>query len=212
MRLAVIVPAGQGGSAASAWNRTYLTSVVFVKVGDSCDFSEVDAVVATTALPASTPTARALAAFADDGGAVLGLGLGFAALCELGLLPGNVKSVISTGATSGHFRTEGQVTPFTAGIPASRVHELRLDIGYAYHHEAPIDLEKGGQVVFRYCDAWAGVSSKDNPLGSVAGIAGLSNKVGNVVGVAVDMQFDSPIAPGGLVDQLLSSASLWSSL
>lgn len=212
MRLAVIVPAGQGGSTVGAWNRAYVTNVVFVMVGDSCDFSQIDTVVATVALPAFTPTARALAAFADEGGAVLGLGLGFSALCELGLLPGQVKSVSSAGAPSGHFRTEGQVTPFTAGIPASRVHPLRLDVGYAFCHESPIDLERRGQVVFRYCDAWAGVSSSDNLLGSAAGIAGLSNEMGNVVGVAVDMQFDSPIATGGLVDQLLSSASLWSSL
>lgn len=203
------MPAGQGGQRGGSWTSAAVTSIAFVTEDGACDFSETDVVLTTIALLPNTEMAQALVAFANDGGLVLGLGIGLGALCDLGLLPGRVQSVITAGAPSGYFRTEGQLTPFTTAIPAGRVHSLRLDVGYMFCHEAPINLERGRQVVFRYCDAWAGVSPKDNFLGSAAGIAGLSNSSGNVVGVAVDMNFDSLIAPGGLVDQLLSSASLW---
>ena len=209
MRLGVIVPAGQGGQATGSWSSAAVTSVSFVTEEGACDFSEVDVVVATIAMLPNDLVAQSLVAFANDGGAVLGLGLGFGALCDLELLPGRLQPVRSAGAPTGYFRTEGHLTPFTAAIPAGRVHSLRLDVGYVFVHESPVDFQGGGQVVFRFCDAWAGVSSKDNVFGSAAGIAGLSNSIGNVVGVAVDMNFNSLIAPGGLVDQLLRSASLW---
>jgi hypothetical protein len=102
----------------------------------------------------------AVLAFARGGGAVLGLGAGFQALCVLGLLPGRVTaSSDDEGETArAHVRVEGRATPFTSAIPAGRVMSLggSPGVGLRYEIGEPADLEVRGQVIFRYCDAAGG--------------------------------------------------------
>jgi len=45
------------------------------------------------------------------------------------------------------------------------------------------ELERKGQVVFRYCSADGQVTAESNPNGSLRNIAGISNAGGNVVGL-----------------------------
>lgn len=208
MRLAVIVPAGQGGGVPNSWRPAAATGVSFVHNMAGVPLPEADAVVLTCALDTDAAIASAVRSFAANGGPVLGLGVGFGGLCTLGLLPGRVDTRACSAGTVGYLRTEGRLTPFSAAIPAGRVLQVACETGYAYCHPAPIDLDRAGQIIFRYCDAWAGVSDKDNLFGASAAIAGLSNAGGNVVGVAASLLFASPPAQDP-VDQLFVSASFW---
>jgi phosphoribosylformylglycinamidine synthase subunit PurQ / glutaminase len=127
-----------------------------------------------------------IAAFALTGGAVLGLGAGFQALCAASLLPGRLSPLAEpAGARTAVLRVEGQPTPFTGAIAAGRL--LRLGdarVEWRYDHDAPGALERAGQVVFRYVDAEGGVTGAADPSGSVRNIAGVCDPQGRVVGLA----------------------------
>ena len=145
-----------------------------------------------------SPAMGAVAAFARDGGPVLGICNGFQVLCEAGLLPGallpnagrrfvcrELDVVVGSARTAWTGATEpGQV--------------LRLPVKHGegrYHHPDPDRLAADGQVVFRY-------ALGQNPNGSVGDIAGVANPAGNVVGLmphpehAVDPLLRAPL--GGL--------------
>ena len=56
--------------------------------------------------------------------------------------------------------------------------------GRYYADEKTLDeLEKNGQVIFRYCNEEGEVIPEANPNGSIRNIAGISNKTGNVFGM-----------------------------
>jgi hypothetical protein len=76
-----------------------------------------------------------------------------------------------------------------------------------YACESPIDLDAGGQVVFRHCDPWGGLADKHNPFNATGAIAGICNREGRVVGVTCPLDFDAPPSP--LLVQMFASAALW---
>jgi phosphoribosylformylglycinamidine synthase len=134
---------------------------------------------------------RAVAAFAAAGAPVLGIGGGFRALCDAGLLPGTFAggagaAVVET-AGAVHLRVEGRPTPFTSAIPAGRVMRLHATAWSAGQYTAAdaAELERRGQIVFRYCDAAGGATDAANPTRSVRSIAGVCNAAGNVVAVVI---------------------------
>jgi phosphoribosylformylglycinamidine synthase I len=126
-----------------------------------------------------SPVMGAVAAFARDGGPVLGICNGFQVLCEAGLLPGallrnaNLRFVcreVDVTVVSNHTAWSGACTPGET---------LRLPVKHGdgrYYHPDPASLEAAGQVVFRYAPG-------HNPNGSVGDIAGVANATGNVVGL-----------------------------
>lgn len=135
-----------------------------------------------------SPIVRSIREFADRGGPVLGICNGFQILTEMGLLPGALTR-------NAHLRFEcrdvrvrvdslGPFTDFGTGAV------LRLPIAHAdgrYHTtgEGLAELERNGQVAFRYCavDGAAPNGSDDNPNGSVGDIAGIYNRRKNVLGM-----------------------------
>jgi len=149
-----------------------------------------DAVIVAGAADAGAM--RALAAFAAAGAPVLGIGGGFRALCEAGLLPGTFvggdgdPAVEIAGAA--HLRVEGRPTPFTSAIPAGRVMRVGPAAFRAGQYTAPDagELERRCQIVFRYCDAAGGATDAANPTRSVRSIAGVCNAEGNVVAVVIE--------------------------
>jgi phosphoribosylformylglycinamidine synthase len=138
-----------------------------------------------------SPVMRAVAAFASDGGLVLGICNGFQVLAEAGLVPGallrnrSLRFVCREVA----IRPERLDSPFTSALEAPR--PLRMPVAHGegcyYADEATLDaLERDGRVLFRYVGAdgaTAGPDDPANPNGSLRGIAGVANAAGNVAGL-----------------------------
>jgi phosphoribosylformylglycinamidine synthase len=142
----------------------------------------------TGAMARFSPVMRAVGAFADHGGPVLGICNGFQVLLEAGLLPGAMlrNRGLKFLCEQVHIRVEQTDTPFTAACRPGQV--LRLPIAHGEgNYFAPPEvveaLERRRQVIFRYTSAEGAVTRPDNPNGSVAAIAGLCNETRNVVGL-----------------------------
>ncbi len=139
-----------------------------------------------------SPVMRSVAAFAADGGLVLGICNGFQVLAEAGLVPGallrnrGLRFVCRQVAIV----PERLDSPFTSLVGERR--PLRMPVAHGegryYADDATLDaIERDGQVLFRYA-APDGTSSRDpadpaNPNGSLRGIAGVANAAGNVAGL-----------------------------
>ncbi|MBO8141646.1 MAG: phosphoribosylformylglycinamidine synthase subunit PurQ [Firmicutes bacterium] len=134
------------------------------------------------------PVMEAVAAFAGEGGPVLGICNGFQILCEVGLLPGVLRPNAAQRFVCRpvHLRVENAGTPFTGRFRPGQV--IRLPIAHGQgNYFAPVEvleeLEREGRIVFRYCDERGNVTSGANPNGSVRSIAGICNRRGNVLGL-----------------------------
>jgi len=85
-----------------------------------------------------------------------------------------------------HLKVENTGTAFTRLYEPGDV--VRMPIGhmegnYTAPPETLTELEYGGRIVFRYCDAEGRITDAANPNGATAAIAGISNREGNVVGL-----------------------------
>ncbi len=109
-------------------------------------------------------------------------------LLELGLLPGamlrnkNLKFLCEPV----HLRVENAATRFSNRARRGQV--LKIPIAhFDGNYFAPPDeireLEKNGQVIFRYVDERGRATAASNVNGSAASIAGLINRGGNVLGM-----------------------------
>ena len=138
-----------------------------------------------------SPVMRAVAAFAADGGLVLGICNGFQVLAEAGLVPGALLRNASLRFVGREvaIAAERLDTPFTHALDTRR--PLRMPVAHGegryYADEATLDaLEREGQVLFRYVDADGVAPGPDdpaNPNGSLRAIAGVMNAAGNVAGL-----------------------------
>ena len=139
-----------------------------------------------------SPVMRAVSAFAADGGLVLGICNGFQVLAEAGLVPGALLRNRSLRFAGRWISIAAQRadTPFTRGTAVGE--PLRMPVAHGegcyYADEATLDdLERTGQVLFRYVDGDARVptdpADSANPNGSLRAIAGVMNRQGNVAGL-----------------------------
>jgi phosphoribosylformylglycinamidine synthase len=142
----------------------------------------------TGAIARFSPIMAAVAAFARDGGPVLGICNGCQILCEAGLLPGAMLRNRDLKFHCEHVRVrvEQSDTPFTCR--ATRGQVLRIPIAHGegnYYAEPAVvnELEASRRVIFRYCNANGEVTDEANPNGAVNGIAGICNAGRNVVGL-----------------------------
>ncbi|MCC6355802.1 MAG: phosphoribosylformylglycinamidine synthase subunit PurQ [Verrucomicrobiae bacterium] len=128
-----------------------------------------------------SPVMKAVGEFASRGGFVMGICNGFQILCEAGLLPGclirnrELRFVCREVA----LRVENAGLPFTGRMKPGQVLRMPVAHGegnYFADAETLARMERGGQVVFRYCDG-------TNPNGSLGDIAGVCNERGNVMGL-----------------------------
>ena len=132
-----------------------------------------------------SPVMKAVAAYANDGGKVLGICNGFQILTEAGLLPGALKRNNNLHFISKHQNLcvinndnaflnkceEGEVL----NIPIAHA-----DGNYYIDEDGFKQLEANGQILLRYSD------EKGNPVvvnGSVTSIAGVCNENKNVFGL-----------------------------
>ena len=139
-----------------------------------------------------SPVMRSVAAFAADGGMVLGICNGFQILAEAGLVPGALlrnRGMRFTGRDV-HIAVEQADSPFTSLAGPRR--PLRMPIAHGegcyFAEPAMLDqLEANNQILFRYVRADGTVAGESddpaNPNGSMRAIAGVRNAAGNVAGL-----------------------------
>jgi len=135
-----------------------------------------------------SPVMRAVEAFAQDGGAVIGICNGFQILCEAGLLPGALmrNDHLQFRCQWTNLRVENAQTAFTSQCARGDILAIPISHGEGsyYADDATLnDLEANRQIVFRYCDADGEATPESNPNGSRRGIAGVTNRAGNVLGM-----------------------------
>ena len=128
-----------------------------------------------------SPAMEAVAAFAAEGGPVLGICNGFQVLCEAGLLPGALLLNENLRFTCRQVElvAAGAESAFTREIDAGDTLSIPVKHGEGrfWAPEEMLDrLEQNGQVAFRYAPG-------ENPNGSVREIAGVVNEAGNVLGL-----------------------------
>ncbi|MGZ5554176.1 MAG: phosphoribosylformylglycinamidine synthase subunit PurQ [Candidatus Aminicenantales bacterium] len=135
-----------------------------------------------------SPLMQEVRTFARGGGHVLGICNGFQVLLELGLLPGAMlrNKDLKFLCQHVHIRVEDAKTDFTRAARKGQV--LRIPIAhFDGNYYAPArtlrDIERNGQVVFRYCEADGTVTAEANVNGSMGNIAGIRNTEGNVLGL-----------------------------
>lgn len=124
---------------------------------------------------------------ADEGGYVLGICNGFQILTESGLLPGallhnNNQRFICKNV---YLKPDNYASPITADLK-DRTYKIPIAHGEGryYADEKTLDeLEKNGQVLFRYAHADGTIAETSNPNGSERNIAGVCNARKNVFGM-----------------------------
>ena len=126
--------------------------------------------------------------FAEQGGLVLGICNGFQILCECGLLPGVMLPNASVRFVCKwvYLRTDNVELPFTSAAKLGQLLCLPVAHGEGnYFADASelVELERNGQVVFRYTTSAGKVTPEANPNGSANNIAGIVNREGNVLGM-----------------------------
>ena len=128
-----------------------------------------------------SPVMEAVAAFAADGGPVLGICNGFQVLCEAGVLPGALLPNTSLRFVCRQVDVvvENADTPFTRACARGDLLSIPGKHTTGRYH-APADdldrMEANGQVVLRYAPG-------ENPNGAEHDIAGVVNEAGNVMGL-----------------------------
>jgi phosphoribosylformylglycinamidine synthase len=142
----------------------------------------------TGAIARFSPIMRAVRAFADSGGPVLGVCNGFQILLEAGLIPGAMlrNRSVKFQCQQVHLRVEQIDTPFTCASRKGQVLQMPIAHGEGNYFAAPdviARLEANRQIVFRYTNAAGDVTDEANPNGSAAAIGGLCSEARNVVGL-----------------------------
>jgi len=132
-----------------------------------------------------SPIVKALTAYANEGGKVLGICNGFQILTEAGLLPGALKRNLNLHFISKyhHLKVADNNNTFLQKLSTNDV--VNIPIAHAdgnyYTDETTLkSLYDNGQVLLHYCDEKGNIS---NPNGSVDAIAGICNKDKNVFGL-----------------------------
>jgi phosphoribosylformylglycinamidine synthase I len=138
-----------------------------------------------------SPVMRAVTAFADAGGLVLGICNGFQVLAEAHLVPGALLRNASLRFAGQEVRIAAQRvdTRFTHALEVGR--PLRMPVAHGegcYFADDPtLDaIEAADGVLFRYVDAAGAVAGPEdpaNPNGSLRAIAGILNRERNVMGM-----------------------------
>lgn len=135
-----------------------------------------------------SPLMAEVARFAEEGKPVLGICNGFQILTEAGLLPGVLRrnAGLRFLCRPVRVRVENAGTAWTRGLVAGTVLRLPIAHGEGNYYADPeelAELERRGQVVFRYVDQNGAATEEANPNGSANNIAGICNQTGNVVGL-----------------------------
>ncbi|WP_457592232.1 phosphoribosylformylglycinamidine synthase subunit PurQ [Hydrogenimonas sp.] len=132
-----------------------------------------------------SPIMKAIKAYADNGGYVLGICNGFQILLESHLLPGAMKRNENLHFVSKHqyLRVENNDNRFLRNCQVKELLNIPIahaEGNYFIEEKGLEDLYANGQVLLTYCDK---EGNPDNPNGSIDNIAGICNKNRNVFGL-----------------------------
>ena len=128
-----------------------------------------------------SPMMQSVIDFAAKGGKVLGVCNGFQILCESGLLPGvllrnsNQQFVCSNVLITGEKKSDQRpilTIPVAHGEGRYFAKEKTLD-----------ELQKEGQIIYRYCNSEGLYDADYSPNGSTLNIAGICNRDRNIFGL-----------------------------
>ena len=152
------------------------------------------------AMAARSPVMRAIHAFAERGGHVLGVCNGFQILTEAGLLPGALlrNAGLRFLSQDCHLRVERTDTPWTHQYISRQVIRAPMAHGDGnyFADDATLDrLEAEDRVLLRYCSPLGELTAAANPNGSQRHIAGILSGNGRVLGLMPH--------PEDLVDSLM---------
>ena len=140
------------------------------------------------AMAAHSPAMRAVKAFADKGGHVLGVCNGFQILCEAGMLPGALlrNAPLRFLSMDCHLRVERADTPFTNRFRRGQAFRATMahgDGNYFADGETLDRLEGEGLVALRYATPAGEATPEANRNGSARGIAGVLSPNLRVLGL-----------------------------
>ena len=132
-----------------------------------------------------SPVMKAVTAYANKGGNVLGICNGFQVLTEAGLLPGALKRNDNLHFISKHHHLKviNNDNVFLEKLSNNDVVNIPIahhDGNYFIDQDGLKELEINNQILLRYTDSTGEVQ---NPNGSVDSIAGICNKEKNVFGL-----------------------------
>jgi len=132
-----------------------------------------------------SPIMKAVVAYANKGGKVLGICNGFQVLTEARLLPGALKRNEGLHFISKHhtLKVQNSDNDFLRKLSNDDVVNIPIahhDGNYYIDDAGLQELQSNGQILLTYCDAQG---NESNPNGSVASIAGVCNKEKNVFGL-----------------------------
>ncbi len=132
-----------------------------------------------------SPVMKAVVAYANQGGKVLGICNGFQILTEVGLLPGALKRNNNLHFISKyqHLKVVNSDNAFLNQYSDSDILNIPIahaDGNYYIDDNGLANLEENGQILLRYCDA---LGDREVVNGSVTSIAGICNKEKNIFGL-----------------------------
>jgi phosphoribosylformylglycinamidine synthase len=142
----------------------------------------------TGAIARFSPIMQEVSAFAAGGGLVIGICNGFQTLTEAHVLHGALRRNrgLRFICHPVYLRVERTDTPFTSRLKAGQV--IRVPVNHNEGNwtagvESLQEIEEGGLVAFRYCDARGRVTDAANPNGATDNVAGILSEGFNVLGM-----------------------------
>ena len=170
----------------------------------------------TGAIARFSPVMHAVERFARRGGLVAGFCNGFQILLEAGLLPGAMLRNRDLRYICRHvyIRVENTNSPFTCAARQGQVLKIPIAHGegnYFCDAETLAELERNGQILFRYTTEDGRLDDAANPNGSLSAIAGICNRERNVMGMMPHPE-RAVEAPLGSQDGLVIFRSMISSM
>jgi len=158
----------------------------------------------TGAIARFSPVMRAVEAYAEAGGPVIGSCNGFQVLTEAGMLPGALmrNDHLEFRCDWQTLRVErpGSATAWLGDLADGELIRLPISHGegrYAADEVTLDELEATGRVVLRYADDLGRPTAAANPNGSARGIAGIVNAGGNVLGLMPHPERAAEVEVGG---------------
>ena len=138
-----------------------------------------------------SPAMEEVAAFAKQGGSVLGICNGFQILCELELLPGALMANRGMRFISQfvNVKVNNTKTPFTKDLELDQVIAMpiaHMEGNYFVDNDTLKAMQDNTQIVYRYCGPKGEIDPKNtewNPNGAIDSIAGVCSSNGRVVGL-----------------------------
>lgn len=135
-----------------------------------------------------SPIMDKVIAHAENGGFLLGVCNGFQVLTEAHLVPGallhnNSRQFICKNV---FIKPEQKDTLITSGLDLKKAYQIPIAHGegnFFADAKTLAEMNKNGQILFRYCDAEGNVNEASNPNGAIENIAGVCNARKNVFGM-----------------------------